>query len=119
MPQDRITANLPSRNFGKTEDFYAALGFVTRFRDAGWMILTRGPLELEFFLHPKLDPRESWFGACIRVADLDALYAAFQSAALPATPTAIPRLTAPHREAFGRMFALVDLDGNLLRCLDV
>lgn len=115
MP-DRINANLPSRDFGETERFYAALGFVTAFKGADWMVLTRGPLELEFFPHPDLKPEESWFSACVRVADLDALYAAWRAAGLPTD--GIPRLTPPKQESFGqRMFALVDSDGSLLRCL--
>ena len=44
---DRATVNLPSADFDRTERFYAAVGFATRFRDHGWMILQRGAVELE------------------------------------------------------------------------
>lgn len=44
---DRITANLPSRDFDATIAFYGRLGFVPAYRDAHWLILERGPLELE------------------------------------------------------------------------
>lgn len=118
MP-DRITANLPSRDFGATVVFYGALGFDVGFRNESWMILERGPLEIEFFLHPTVDPLNSWFSACVRVDDLDGLRADWRGAGLPSDPTATPRLTdiftlpdAP------RMSVLVDPDGSLLRVLD-
>ena len=69
---DVITANLPARDFCETAAFYERLGFEVEFRDEGWMILSRGPLEIEFFPHPGLDPAASWFSACVRVADVDA-----------------------------------------------
>ena len=56
---DHATPNLPSRDFAATSNFYAALGFVEGWRDAGWMILKRGDLTLEFFPFPDLDPLDS------------------------------------------------------------
>jgi catechol 2,3-dioxygenase-like lactoylglutathione lyase family enzyme len=118
MAGDRITANLPARDFDATETFYAALGFACDYRDDVWMILSRGPLEIEFFPAPGLDAFTSWHSACIRVDDLDALWQSFQTAGLGSDPRAIPRLTAARDIAPGlRMFALVDCDGSLLRCL--
>ena len=115
---DRSTPNLPSRDFAATEAFYARLGFVTRYRDDGWMILERGGMVAEFFSHPGCDPRTSWASACLRVDDLDALYRDFAATGLSADPRAIPRLTPPeHRPPVPRMFALVDPDGSLWRCL--
>lgn len=118
MTVDRVTANLPSRDFDATAAFYGALGFACDYRDNSWMILSRGPLEIEFFSAPTLVPSESWHSACIRVRDLDALWASFQAARLSRDPRSIPRLT-PAREILPglRMFALVDCDGSLLRCL--
>ncbi|QGZ97036.1 bleomycin resistance protein [Terricaulis silvestris] len=118
MP-DRITANLPAINFDATEAFYAPLGFTASWKDSGWMILRRGSLELEFFPFPDLDPFQSSFSACIRVDDLDALYADFSRAGVTNDRCAIPRLTPPLTEPFGlRLFALIDLNGSLLRCID-
>lgn len=118
MP-DRVTANLPARSFDATATFYEALGFAVRYRDAAWMILQRGSLELEFFPYPDLDPRNHSFMACVRVDDLDALYSDFSKAALSDNPSSVPRMTTPRTEPFGlRFFALVDLDGTLLRCID-
>ncbi|MEX0902731.1 MAG: bleomycin resistance protein [Pseudohongiellaceae bacterium] len=116
MP-DRVTANLPSRVFDATAAFYAALGFKTNFKNDDWMILSRGPLELEFFRHDQ-NPRTSCFSACIRVDDLDDLYSAFQKAELPSDCAKIPRISPPEFQHGLRMFALVDPDGNLLRCIE-
>ncbi|MFT4151005.1 MAG: bleomycin resistance protein [Paracoccaceae bacterium] len=116
---DRITANLPSRDFGATVSFWGALGFSPVWRDEGWLILRRGPLEVEFFPHPGLTPAESWFSACVRVDDLDAILAEWQAAGLPSDTAAIPRLTGIFKpDGAPRMFALVDPDGSLLRVLD-
>ena len=117
---DRITANLPARDFAATSAFYGALGFSEEFRDEGWMILRRGGLVLEFFPHPGVDPWSSWFSACIRVDDPDALLAEWRrTAGLPEDRKAIPRLTGFFRHGGApRMFALVDPDGSLLRVID-
>ncbi|MDZ7628349.1 MAG: bleomycin resistance protein [Parvularculaceae bacterium] len=113
---DIITANLPARDFAETAGFYEQLGFQIDFLDEGWMILSRGPLQIEFFPHPGLEPHESWFSACVRVGDVDRLYIEWSGAGLP--DVGIPRLTAPRDEDWGfRMFALVDPNGSLLRCL--
>ena len=116
---DRITANLPARDFAATSAFYGALGFRERFRDEGWMILERGPLVLEFFPHPDCDPWSSWFSACIRVDDPDALLAEWRAVGLPTDHKSIPRLTGFFKQgAAPRMFALVDETGSLLRVID-
>jgi catechol 2,3-dioxygenase-like lactoylglutathione lyase family enzyme len=114
--RERITANLPARSFEDTAAFYGALGFEVAFRDADWMILRRGDLEIEFFPHPELDPAASWFSARVRVDDVDRLFAEWCRVGLAAT--GIPRLTPPVNEDNGlRMFALVDPNGSLLRCI--
>lgn len=116
---DRITANLPSRDLSATSAFYSRLVFAESYRDDGWMILRRGPLALEFFRHPKVDPWSSWASACVRVDDPDALLAEWQGAGLPSDPRSIPRLTGFFKPgAAPRMFALVDADGSLLRVID-
>ena len=63
MP-DFATPNLPSREFKATSRFYGQLGFLETWRDAGWMILKRGDLTLEFFPFPDLDPATSSFSCC-------------------------------------------------------
>lgn len=113
----RVTANLPSRDFDATEAFYKAMGFQRDWRDGEWMILGHGDAVLEFFPHPELDPATSWFSACFRTEDLDGLLAEYAALGLPGQ--GIPRLhpcTQRITEDL-RMFAFVDPDGSLIRCL--
>jgi hypothetical protein len=116
---DRITANLPARDFGATAEFYGRLGFALAYLDDHWMILSRGPLVLEFFPHPEVDRRSGWFSACIRVDDPDALLDEWRAVGLASDEGSVPRLTGFFKPgAAPRMFALVDLDGSLLRVID-
>lgn len=113
---DRATPNLPSRDFDATEAFYAPLGFERTWRDGGWMILVRGGLTLEFFPHPDLDPLQSAFGCCLRLDDADAFHAVCLAAGVPEARTGQPRVHAPRLEPWGgRVGALIDPDGTLLR----
>ena len=83
------------------------------------MILERGDLVLEFFLKVDNDPTTSWFSACFRVDDLDALYDSFSGVKISDTERDIPRLTPISQEPHGiRMFNLIDCDGSLIRCID-
>jgi catechol 2,3-dioxygenase-like lactoylglutathione lyase family enzyme len=114
---DRATPNLPSTDLDATAAFYERLGFEKGFMDEGWLILTRGPIELEFF-PAAVDPQTTIASCCIRAADLDGLHLAFAAAGLPADCWSAPRLTQPVTQPWGmREFALVDPDGNLLRCM--
>lgn len=115
---DYATPNLPSRDFSATEAFYGALGFETGFRDMGWMIMTRGGLQIEFFPFPDLDPATSSHGCCLRVDDLDGLHAACLAAGVPQQPHGWPRVSPPRREASGLTIAyLVDPDCSLVRLI--
>jgi hypothetical protein len=115
---DRITANLPSRDFDVTLGFYAALGFAPVYRGKDWLILSRNGQSLEFFHHPGLNPQDSWFSACLRVDDPQGLLDCWQQLGLSEEPGHIPRLTgffAP--DDAPRMFAVIDPDGSLLRVI--
>ena len=113
---DHATPNLPSRNFDVTKEFYAALGFGSDWHDNGWMILERGQAMLEFFPYPDLDPATSSFSCCLRLDDLNALYAVCVAAGIHETTTGWPRLHPPALDHSGMTIAyLVDSDGNLLR----
>ncbi len=115
---DRSTPNLPSRDFAATSEFYARLGFAEGWRDDGWMILTRGDIDLEFFPHPDLVPAESWFSCCLRLDDLAGFYRACIEAGLPETGCGHPRLHPPRLEESGlTIAALIDADGTLLRLI--
>lgn len=115
---DHATPNLPSRDYDATFKFYASLGFQERWRDEGWMILTRGSIDLEFFLHPDLDPATSWFSCCLRLEDLDGFYATCLAANIPEATQGAPRVHEPvHDDSGLRMGALIDLDGTLIRLI--
>jgi catechol 2,3-dioxygenase-like lactoylglutathione lyase family enzyme len=115
---DHATPNLPSRDFEATSRFYGALGFVESWRDAGWMILRRGPLTLEFFPYPDLDPAESSFGCCLRLDELARFYDVCKAAGLLEKPTGIPRIVPARVETSGlRIAYMVDLDGSLVRLI--
>lgn len=107
---------LPSRSLPETLAFYRRLGFEGEILGAGdaYAILTRGDLEVHFFLHADLVPAESWAGCYFRVADVESLHKAFLSAGLPSR--GIPRIDAIGNKPWGmREFAIVDEDGNLVR----
>jgi catechol 2,3-dioxygenase-like lactoylglutathione lyase family enzyme len=113
---DHATPNLPSRDLEATAAFFGAIGFAVTYRDPGWLILERGGLKVEFFPDPAMDPASTAASCCLRVDDVDALYAACLGAGLPVTHLGWPRLHPPEVEASGlRIGALVDGDGNLLR----
>ena len=120
MTTDRITANLPSRDFEITEAFYVSLGFVTDFRSDAWMILRRDKMIIEFFPHPELDPEESWFSASMRLQSIDELYAEWTASGLVEGGETLPRLGAPFTmDGAPRMFTLHDPDGSLWRVLEM
>jgi catechol 2,3-dioxygenase-like lactoylglutathione lyase family enzyme len=107
---------LPGRSLQSTLAFYGRLGFAGEIlgEGDGYAILTRGDLEIHFFVHTGLVPAESWAGCYLRVADVEPLYQAFLAAGLP--KRGIPRMDAIENKPWGmREFAVVDEDGNLLR----
>lgn len=115
---DHATPNLPSRDFETTSRFYARFGFDQGWRDDGWMILKRGDLTLEFFPQPDLDPKTSASSCCLRLDDLDAFYAICTATGIPETCWGQPRLQAPKVEDWGgRIGALIDPDGNMVRLI--
>jgi len=115
---DHATPNLPSKDFEITSAFYARLGFQSVYRDAGWMILKRREIVLEFFPHPELDPLASWFSCCLRLDDLTGFYAQCKAAEIPEADKGFPRLHAPKAQAWrGTMAAMIDADGSLLRLI--
>ncbi|HEY1878339.1 MAG TPA: bleomycin resistance protein [Caulobacteraceae bacterium] len=115
---DLATPNLPSRDFAKTAAFYGPLGFKEVHRDSGWMILGCGDVRLEFFPFADLDPAAHSFMCCLRLDNADEFYQACCAAGLPERTTGWPRLHPLRREAWGgRVGALIDLDGTLLRII--
>lgn len=115
---NHATPTLPARDFEATEAFYTALGFATGWKDAGWMILSRGTVMLEFFPYPDLDPATSSHGCCMRLDDLAAFHAACLAAGIEQKATGWPRISPPRREASGLTIAyLIDPDCSLLRLI--
>lgn len=113
---DHATPNLPAIDFEETSQFYQKLGFEQGWRDNGWMIMKRGALTLEFFPHPDLKPKESWFSCCLRLDDLDAFHAACKATGL--LGSGVPRLGDPQVEHSGLTIAyMVDLNGSLIRLI--
>jgi hypothetical protein len=113
---DIAIPTLPSRSLVGTLAFFQQLGFDGEILGAGnsYAILTRGALELHFFLHTELRPAESSAGCYIRVGNVENLYKAFALAKLPRK--GIPRMDTLEDKPWGmREFAVVDEDGNLLR----
>jgi catechol 2,3-dioxygenase-like lactoylglutathione lyase family enzyme len=107
---------LPCRSVSATVAFYKRLGFEGgAHEDNGdYAILQRGAVELHFFTHKTLVPADSFAGCYIRVMDVESIYSAFLGCALPGS--GIPRMDALENKPWGlREFAIVDLDGNLLR----
>ncbi|MBA4748415.1 MAG: hypothetical protein H2056_06855 [Sphingopyxis sp.] len=116
---DSATPNLPARDFDATEQFFASFGFTTDYRASGWMILSRGGLQLEFFPYPDLDPAASSFSSCLRLVDLDGFVSDCLTAGVPVTRTGWPRLHLPTVDVSGlRIGYLVDPDGSLLRLIE-
>ena len=116
---DHATPNLPAISFDATEAFYTKLGFETRFKNTGWMILSRGSIQLEFFPHPELNPLESWFSCCIHLDDLNGFVAECEAAGIPmGNDKGQPRITPPRTEPSGLSIAyLVDENGSLIRLI--
>lgn len=115
---DRAVPNLPSRDLAKTAGFYATLGFVERHRDDNWLVLRRGPLQIEFFRKDALDPAHHDFACCLRVADLEELYQAVRDAGVPEKRYGLPSVRPISTMPWGqRMSTVLDPDGNLLRMI--
>ncbi len=116
QPYDLAIPTLPCRSVGETVAFYKRLGF-----DGGahefngdYAILRRGAVELHFFTREELGPTDSSAGCYIRVLDVEEIFRSFSSSQLPRK--GIPRMDALEDKPWGlREFAIVDLDGNLLR----
>ncbi|MEV1019935.1 VOC family protein [Streptomyces sp. NPDC050264] len=118
----RLAPIMPSRELSRTIAFYADLGFAAdaHYPDDGYLILLRDEAELHFFHAPDTDPLSTAHAVYLRLGGgahvVDALYEEWRSAGLSPDPYATPRLVEPDDTVYGmREFAVVDLDGNLLR----
>jgi catechol 2,3-dioxygenase-like lactoylglutathione lyase family enzyme len=116
---DHAVPNLPSRDFDATLAFYGGFGFVSAYRDDGWLIIERGALRLEFFRFPDLVPDDSSFMCSVRVDDVDELYRQIANAGVVEKPVGRPRLHPVLRRPWGqRVGFLVDPDGTQLNLIE-
>ncbi|GHF04233.1 bleomycin resistance protein [Pseudolysinimonas yzui] len=116
---DLAVPNLPSRDFDTTVAFYGGFGFAPSYRDDSWLILSRGSLQLEFFLFPDLVPDESSFMCSVRVDDLDGLYQQIRDAGVAEKAVGIPRLRPVLMQPWGqRAGFLVDPEGTQLHLIE-
>ena len=115
--QDYISANLPSIDFDHTRKFYAFLGFQCDYQSAQWMILSKDSLLVEFFHHPNLNPKESWFSACLRTHVLPDLFHYWQGLDWAQFPDA--KITEIQYLGEIDMFCVVDPNGSLIRCIQL
>ena len=113
---DLAIPTLPCRSIDATTTFYRKLGFEggAHSFNPDYAILTRGSMELHFFAHAHLIPAESWAGCYLRVADVQSLYDVALASGL--SYSGIPRMDHLEEKPWGlKEFAVVDLDGNLIR----
>ena len=116
---DRAVPNLPSRDFDDTIAFYGGFGFELVYRDDGWLILSRGELQLEFFLLPGLVPEDSSFMCSVRVDDVDELYRQIKGTGVAERSVGSPRLLPVRLQPWGQRAAfLVDPDGTQLHLIE-
>ncbi|MGW9111913.1 bleomycin resistance protein [Microbacterium sp. NPDC055683] len=112
---DHAVPNLPSRDLDVTGAFYGKFGFEREYRDAGWLILRRGELRLEFFLFPGLIPEESSFMCSVR----DGLYRQIKQTGVVEKTAGRPRLHPVELQYWGqRAGFLVDPDGTQLNLIE-
>jgi hypothetical protein len=111
---EKLSPILPARDIGKTEVFWARLGFSTVYADADYLLMKREGAEVHFFRHATLDPTTCDHGAYLRPSDINNLDTEWAALALPST--GIPRLERAADKPWGmRELALLDLNGNLIR----
>ena len=106
---------LPGADLDRTAAFYAGLGLADQARYPEYLVVAGRPgIELHFWSNPGVDPATNDVACYIRfdtAADARALHDEWAAADLGGA-----RLVAPAETDYGLLeFALVDLDGNLLR----
>ena len=115
--QDYISANLPAIDFDHTRQFYAFLGFKCDYQSEQWMILSKESLVLEFFHHPQLNPKESWFSACLRTHAMHKIFHVWQALDWTLFPNA--RIIEIKCLEEIKLFCVIDPNGSLIRCIQL
>ena len=108
-----IHPKLPMRDKAATRAFYIDhLGFTEAGPPdfADYLILSRGPIEIHFFLFKELDPLQNYGQVYIRTNDIGEA-----SRVLRKTTVALHRSTPPELKPWGQWeFSVKDPDNNLL-----
>lgn len=108
-----INPKLPMRAKAKTKEYYInSLGF----KDIGatdypeYLMIEKEGIEIHFFLHESLKPKENYGQVYIRTADIDVLYQSLQNMNVPIHPNGKLEV-----KPWGQKeFSLLDPDHNLL-----
>lgn len=106
-----IIPKLPMRNKAHTKKFYCEhLRFDERADYGNYLILGKDRIELHFFAHPDLIPRENDGQVYIRTAQIEAVYASFLADGVTIHPNG-----ALETKPWGQKeFSVLDPDDNLL-----
>ena len=101
---------LASLDIGLTMEFYKQkLGFVSRYQDESYAVARREDMEIHFWkCEDKIFPENT--SCYIYVSDVDALYEEMQN-----NGVVHPNSTIEDQPWGMREFAILDLDGNLIR----
>src|ERR1700738_227803 len=109
VPNSSAVPILPSPDLDRSLAFYAYLGFTLLGRTEDYLRIALDGIELHFYLDPGLEPVANGAGCYLRLADPEALRAAWSA-------DGVACLDVPGSEAYGRpLFAVVDPGGNTLR----
>lgn len=107
----QVHPKLPMRDAHLTCRFYVEkLGFSLLSDYGSYLILRRDAVELHFFEHKTLDPKQNYGQAYVRTNDVDLLHDSFRQKGVALQPR-----EQPESKAWGqREFSLLDPDHNLL-----
>lgn len=108
-----VHPKLPMRNKSITRDFYVShLGFedISAQDYEAYLILNRDEVEIHFFEHKSLNPKENYGQVYIRVQDIDTFYKELIHKNTPIHPNGHLHITAWGQ----KVFSMLDPDNNLL-----
>jgi catechol 2,3-dioxygenase-like lactoylglutathione lyase family enzyme len=109
---------LPAGDLDATLAFYERLGFESTGGHDAWdyLIIRRGGVQLHFYRDPDVDPLTTDRSCYVYTDDADALHREWEAVGVTTDAATGSRLQQPVDTEWGmREFALVDLNGNLIR----
>lgn len=106
-----IHPKLPMRDKILTKNFYTIkLNFNILGEYDHYLIVGKDQIEIHFFEHKNLDPKENYGQVYIRTNDINSLYASFLKNSVPIHPNG----HLEHKPWGQKEFSLLDPDHNLL-----